>query len=1015
MINKKSYFALVNISPVVIAITFLLCIMGSIFSFSLPNALLPPIKKNELEITTLWPGKSAQDIEQSLVAPMEIVLSGLNGNILIESSIESGEALTRLEFKNDTDMDEAYTEALARINQVSDWPSDAPLPKMTNKANGANLTLASIMLYSEGMASDLEFVDAFENYVKPALSKIEGIANINTSSNPPQKRIDVDIDMVKMTDYDITLNDIISPLSALVDNSGGKLELGNRDYELHFKGQMEIDQLLELPVFLQNNHIVRLKDFATVNTRFESDWNYASIQGHRAFYFSLEPTKNVNVLATIDSIKQAIAELNAGTLKPLNMSVTLSRDDSVAVKHAINELYIALLIGVFLSGGVLLFFIRQVKTIALIFVSIPVCIAFVVIAMKVFHYSINIITLAGIALSIGLIYDAAIVVVEAIYQHLRKGEALEQAIPKAVADVKGAIFSSTFSSIAIFLPILKMTSPEAQLFEDLAFTISTALLSSLIVALFLIPVLARFMMTKVVHHVSQEYSKFNHLLCITIQNKSLRAIVLVLGLPVSVWGCWALLPSVDVLPEPKSRSVLTYVMIGDDISSEAIEREISAPIINRLAEQKDSSAAPEYDVTGMFCVAKLCLLYFYPPQEWDFNTFKHWIEKDITQELPSTQVIVVQANLLRFTLPNSRETQIDIKGDNLKNLQVAGSSLLKKLNEKFPSARITEGTPLQNNQARIEFTTDHEQLLLYGTDTKFLNLHLKTMTSGSYLGRFYSDGRSYPFYLKGQKITGLEQLLNTEIIIEGIGPKSLSKLVDARFTLAPSKLLRIDGKTTVSISATPPAGMPMGVFSNELKAEIQQILKEQGAQNLAISFRGSANRLSLFLQEFARIFMFSLLILVFLLWFTLKSWRLTVAVISSMPLAIVGGMVFLNTMNFFTSQNLDMITIIGLIILMGLVINNAILLTNHFQICQQKGASQKEAIFSAIESRKRAIYMSTGTSILGMLPLMLNPSESSEIYRGLATVIIGGMTFSALFSMSFMAAVLSLPCFNQKH
>lgn len=986
--------------------------MGSICSLTLPNALLPPIKKNELEVTTKWPGKSAQDIEQTLIAPLEIILSGLNGNVLIESTIQSGEAVTRLEFKSDIDMTEVYSEALARVNQVPDWPAEVPVSKVNNKADGVSSTLASIMLYSNGVASDFEFAEAFENYVKPALMKVEGVASIDTSSNPTQQRIDVNINMAKLNDFGISLNNIIGPLSNLVDTSGGKLELGSRDYEFHYNGQLELDQLVELPVYIQGNYIVRLKDLATVGVSFESDWSYASIKGHKAFYFSLKPTKEINVLIALDALKQVIKELNANELKSLNMEVMLSRDDSIAVNNAIKQLYIALLMGVILSSIILLFFVRQFKTIALVFVSVPVCISFIFIAMSIFKYSINVISLAGIALSIGLILDASIIVVETIHQKLRKGEPLMQAIFSATSEVKMAILSSTFSSIAIFLPILLMDSPEAQLFKDLAFVISTALLASLISALVLTPILASFLMRKATQYASQKGSKLNQFLYITARRKSLVVFTLIVGLPISVWGTWVLMPTVDVLPEPKHRSVLSYIMIGDSMSSSAIEREISTPILARLAAQQNNPKAPVYDVTGMFCLAKLCLLYFYPPEEWDFDIFKQWIINEITQELPSTRIVVVQADLLRFALPNTRESKIDLQGDTLENLQLLSTSLLKRLRDKFPSARLSDGSALQNNLARVELKPDYEQLLRYNIDSHFLNDHIKTMTFGSYLGRIYNGGKSYPFYLRGQEISDLEQLLNTEIIIDGIGQRRLSELVNARFTIAPSELLRIDKRATISISAIPPVDMAMGTFSSELKKEVGEYLKSQDNLDLVVSYRGSADRLRLFLQDFAETFVLSLLILLFLLWFTLKSWKLTTAVMSSMPLAIFGGMVSLAALNKFTNQNLDMVTIIGFIILMGLVINNGILLASHFQQCLRRGVNQTNAICSAIESRRRAIYMSTGTSIFGMLPLMLSPSEGSEIYRGLAAVIIGGMTFSALFSMNFMASVLSLPLFK---
>ena len=223
--------------------------------------------------------------------------------------------------------------------------------------------------------------------------------------------------------------------------------------------------------------------------------------------------------------------------------------------------------------------------------------------------------------------------------------------------------------------------------------------------------------------------------------------------------------------------------------------------------------------------------------------------------------------------------------------------------------------------------------------------------------------------------------------------------------------MRINKSVTVSLSLTPPAGMAVGVFSEQIKQEVSKILAQPEYQHLHSNLRGSADQLSIFIKSFLQMFIFSILILLFLLWLSLNSWKLALAVVLSMPLALAGGMIFLQVLNLFVNQALDIITMIGFIILLGLVINNAILLATKFKTGINNNLSQYQAIVAAIDSRKRPIYMSTATSIFGMLPLMLIPGEGAEIYRGLAAVIIGGMTFSALFSLSFMAALLSMPIF----
>ncbi|CAH9055991.1 Efflux pump membrane transporter BepE [Pseudoalteromonas holothuriae] len=1005
-----------KLTPIVLAIAVLVCIIGAFAGTKLPNALLPPIDRPEILVFTNWPGKSAQEIEQTLIAPLENTLSGLSNNTLIESNISNSTASTRLVFKANTDMNEAYMQTLTSISQVPNWPANVAPPFVLNQANGAGVTMATAMLYSQQPTSKQAYIDTFKNIVYPALIKIDGVASIATASNPIGQRIDIEVDMNKLAQLQIPLSTLSAPLRLLADRSGSTLKLGDREYELHFEGQLNQNALSNLAIYSTESHIVRLQDVATVTLRVEQDWGFSSMHGNRAFYFRLNPSNDVNALATVSKIKSTIKTLNQGPLSTHSMTLALSRDDSKAIHSAIEQVYIALLIGVLLSTAILFYFFRNLKTVSLVFVSIPVCLASVLLAMFTFDYSLNVISLAAMALSVGLLLDAAIVVVERIEHKIQQApnESVVTNIASAVGEVKGAILSSTLSSIIIFVPILMISGPEAQLFEDLAFTISSALFASLLVALILIPVLARYVLIKPTLKLVKSAERGTRLLTLSTRNISLKVTTLILGIPVALLCVYFASPPLDVLPAPKSKVALAYISYSDPLSAHAVEKHIAMPILDRIAAQKTNPDAPNYDVTGMFCFPSGCLLYFYPPEDWDYQVFKHWISTKLTHDIAGTRTFINQGNLLSFALPNNRQTQLDLQGAALEVLQAQGKSLLKKLQKQFPDANIASQTELNNQTARIAFTPKYEQLVRYGINNGFLTQQLQLLSQGVYLGQFASEGENLPFYLKSQQNQDLEHMLATQVVIPNFGLIPLSELVDATFTLAPSSLLRVNQQTSITLNLSPPEGQTVAEFYTQVSEYVQTLQKTTEFSALSIKVRGSADNLSQFLNEFLNMFSLSMVILVFLLWLALSSWKLTFAVIASMPLALAGGMLCLQLLNLFSIQNLDMITLIGFIILMGLVINNAILLANKFQDNLTQGDSQQVAILNAVSARKRAIYMSTGTSIFGMLPLMLSPGEGAEIYRGLAAVIIGGMTFSALFSLSFMAALLSLPLFEPK-
>ncbi|SFC94527.1 efflux RND transporter permease subunit [Pseudoalteromonas denitrificans] len=999
-------------SSVIIGLTFLICLFGIFMGLKLPNALLPPIDRPEIELFMAWPGKSALEIEQTLIAPLEESLERINNLIELRADIGSGSAQMLLRFKSKTDMQQTYIDVLAGVNQVPTWPSEVPRPFIVNNADGTNTTLATAMLYAKNPASKDEVIKAFKKVVEPTLGKLDGISSLIPAGNPPQQRIDIEFNVQKLSDYSLELNKIIETLNNLSDGSGDTLILGNREYSLHFKGKMNSKELANLPIHHIGQHIIRLKDIAQIHKRLDSQWSYSSINGHYALYFMLQPSKGVNALATVKQVKQVIEALNQNQLKNLDMKLVLSRDDSKDIINAIEQVYMALLLGIFLSGLILYFFLKEIKKVSLIFISIPVCLALVLIAMNVFGFSLNVISLAGLALSVGLLLDAAIVVIDSILAYQKQGYQLNDAIVKGTLEVSSAIFSSTISSIIIFIPILLIDSTQSQLFEDLAFTISSALFASLIVALVILPAFCRYMLISQLKPKQKKKSQLSHILCFSARSKKVALIVLVTCIPLALFVSVFAMPDIDVLPDPKQRSINTFISFNEPLSPEAVESGIAQVMIQRIEQQKSNENAPKYDVTGMFCGDDYCLLYFYPKAGWDYNNFKTWVETHITQDLAGTDIFSQQGSLLRFALPNSRTTQLDVQGDELSILQDAGQHILNELKTVFPDANIRQSTPLENQSARVEFTPKYEQLVYYGMTTHTLNRQLLVLTQGVYLGRFFDLGDSYPLYLKAQDPSNINQLLNTEIYIPDFGLRPLSEIVSAELSLSPNALLRINKSATISIALTPPQNMTVGVFSKKVDSELKSILAKSEYQHLNMSFRGSVDELGIFIKSFLQMFAFSVLILLFLLWLSLNSWKLAFAVMLSMPLSFAGGMLFLQLLNLFVNQALDVITMIGFIILLGLVINNAILLATKFQTGINNNLSQYQAIFDAVESRKRPIYMSTATSIFGMLPLMLLPGEGAEIYRGLAAVIIGGMTFSAVLSLSFMAALLSLPIFS---
>jgi multidrug efflux pump subunit AcrB len=471
-------------SAVIIVVAVLLLLIGVNAGLTLPNSLLPKIDQPEIRLRTSWPGKTAEQIEQTLIAPLESQLKGISSLNNMQSLIFNGNAWTFLFFHPGTNMDKVYMDLLSRVNQVSSWPAEVAAPDIENFSNGAGLTLASFFLYGEDNTTAEEFIHVYKSHIEPVFMAMKGIAGIKLAHNPIDKRVDIEFDAKKMAQYSLSIPQVTARLRELKDSSGDQLTLGAREYSLFFRGKYDFDSLASLPIHAYNQRIIRLEDIATIQPQMESDWGYVASNGKQAFSFSVKPLANINVLATLNTIEGEMEKLNNGALAKLAMGIEINRDDSIAIKSALTLVYSSLLLGILLACGALFYFLGNLRIVILVMLSVPVCLSFVAIGLQISGRSINIISLAGMALSVGLLIDAAIIVVENIQRLRSEGQNLAGSIKQGVNQVKGALISSTLSSVVVFLPILLMDSNEGQLFEDLAFTISSALLGSLLVAIF---------------------------------------------------------------------------------------------------------------------------------------------------------------------------------------------------------------------------------------------------------------------------------------------------------------------------------------------------------------------------------------------------------------------------------------------------------------------------------------------------------------------------------------------------
>ncbi len=991
----------------------LVIVIGLGLATQLQNTLLPKIDRPNIVLTTVWPGKTIDEIENTLVSPLESQLKDMPSLMGMQSQVYNGSAITSLEFQSGSDMKRVYFEILAKINQIPNWPTEVSLPTVANFSGGAGQTLASLFLFGYEEVSEEKLSEAFIRYVRPTLSKVPGVSGLEVANTTVDKRIDILFDPEKLIQLSLSIDEVVDKLEGLQDRSGGVIQLGSRDFAINFKGQKSVQELNSLILAVRGEKIVRLKDIAIVTVKPVRNWDYISLEGQQSLYMVAQPSEDINVLETIKAIKAEVASLNAGPLNDLGLQLSISRDDSRAISNALRLLSLSLVIGVLLASFVLLYFLKRPLFVVLITLSIPFSLAVVTLALYVTGLSFNVLTLAGMALSVGLILDGGIVIVENIERLRSRGSSSAESLSVGVREVHGSILSSTLSTIAVFIPLVFMYSIEGQILQGLAFVIAMALTASLIFALLILPLCISISYQMFGFKIETEVDSKNALRMVGIEklagNKPVCVALGVLCVPLALVGIWLLTPEIDILPNPKQNIVTSFIMFDEPKSADFVKHEVAQPIERRLKHDQ-ANEYPNYLTYGMFCFSNYCLLYFYTDEGFDSEKFRQWIDSEIVTDTVGQRVFTSQGGLLRFALPDSGTSYIDLVGADYEGLKIAGHDILVRLREAFPGARIQAVTPFDDSVQRLDFKHREEAIAYLGLNQKKVQQYLEALTDGLYVDQFYYRGETIPLYLKSQRQDSVSAVLNAELLFSNGRRTVVRDVVQMERVAIPESLLRINGAKGVSLQVEAPKGIPMGSFIHEVKQKVKDVLDDTNYGEVFVSYRGSADRLQAFLQDFFIVVVFAFVILLLLVWLTLRSALLTLITSLSLIVPILGGMLSLQALSFWKEQNLDIITMMGFIILVGLAVNNTILISVRFQSELLTGYQPRMAILNAIGTRMRPILMSCGTSIFGMLPLLISTSASSEIYRGLAAVIVGGLTLTLLVTPYLMTALIDLTC-----
>ena len=1025
--------------PVTTAVgVLLLALFGSLALRRIPVQLTPTVEEPQITVSTFWPGASPEEIEREIIDEQEEYLKGLEGVVRMESRSSDSSGSIILTFRIGTDLDAALLRVSNRLQQVPRYPPDAEKPVIFTVAAEADAIAWFILQPGgekpfEGDISTLyDFVD---DYIKPEFERVPGVSQANIYGGR-RREMQVIVDLEKLAARQVTLNQLGAALERENRNySGGDFAEGKRRYIVRTVGEYTSPQeIADVVIAVRNGVPIYVRDVARVELGYRKPLAEPYYFGDPMIAVATSKEPGENVLQVMKGLRAVLERLNRELLAPRGLQLIQVYDETDYIESSINLVRQSLFIGGGLAVAVLLLFLRSVTSTLVVAVAIPVSMIGTFLAMLWFGRSMNVISLAGLAFAVGMVVDNSIVVLENIYRHRQMGKSRFQAAYDGASEVWGAVLASTLTTIAVFVPVVFVEEEAGQLFRDIAIAISFAVGLSLIVATTVIPSLS----AKVLHVEGKRYARFgfHNLFGLVRVAEGLtrrltelvywlcggvfRRILVVGGLTAAAFlVSMALMPKIEYLPRGNVNFVFGFLMPspGQNLDEVAKLRNYYVEQLSYLWETPPEKAVdlPGGGVDGFFFIALHQNCYMGIRSRDPLRARELIPEfRRVTNSIPGAIGFIQQASIFQRGMGAGRNIDIDITGPDINRLIALGGEVFGRVMQVLPGAQARPIPSLDLGSPEIHVVTDRRRAAEVGLSNRDLGFTVSALVDGAKASDYQYQGREIDLKVMAEESFAhrthlLEQMPIATPSGRLVTLGSVAKVVE---TTGPTTIHHRERERAITIQVTPAEQMPLEQAMDTVESEILRPMREQGRLGglYRAHLAGSADKLTQAFDSFKLNFLLAIAITYLLMAALFESFLYPFVIMFSVPLAAAGGFLGLGAVNRFIGyQALDILTMLGFVILVGTVVNNAILIVHQsLNNIRDKSMAPREAIRDATATRVRPIFMSVGTSVFGMLPLVLFPGAGSELYRGLGSVVVGGLIVSTIFTLLVVPSLFSL-------
>jgi len=985
----------------------LLLLFGAISLARLPVQLTPEVENPEITIRTDWRAAAPEEVEAEIVEPQEKVLRGMPGMTELLSNVRRGHGEITVRFAVGTDLERGLLDVLNRLNSVARYPVDANEPVISTVGGDSRPIAWFIISKLPGNERDISsYQDFVEEVVQTRFERVPGVA-LSEVRGGRQREVRITFDPYRAAALGVELPKVMQLAGSGRDVTGGFNDVGKRRYTVRFEGAWSLEQFSEMILEWRDGRPILLRDVATVEDSLVDRDSFVLAQGIRVMASNAHRETGVNVLEVMDGLRAAMNELRDGPLAASGLTIEQVYDDTIYINRSISMLRNNLALGIVLAVSVLWWFLRRFRATLMVAMAIPLSVMAAFVVLDSVGRTLNIISLAGLALAVGMVLDAAIVVLENIVRLRERGEDSESASLHGPAQVWGALLASTATTVAIFLPVVFLEEEAGQLFAELAISVAVAVTASLVVAITVIPTAARQWIKRTSRDPHAHWWDATTSMIMRLTSTPRRRwtwIVLLISIPVIASGL--LKPKADYLPEGNRNLVVAFILPPPGANIDYIEKELGEVVAQRMQPYVDGEKEP--GVRQYFFVA-FPFGVFMGARAQDPSRLDELIPliNQVIQGFPDTLAFAKRYSLFG-NLGEGRTIDMNLQGRDIESILTAALTGYGLIMQAMPGASVRPLPGLDLAEPELRLTPDERRIVEAGWDRNQVAGVIRALGDGLYVGDYFDGEDRLDIIVRGQPWTNPEELGAMPVATPAGGVLPLSELVSLERTAGPNEIRRLDRRRTVTLQVTPPEGLSLeealGMLKDEVEPAVRALLPADGG----VRYTGTADKLKAALASMGGSFLLAIAILYLLMSALFQSFRDSLLVLLVIPLATIGGVVALRFVNLLTFQPMDLLTMIGFVILLGLVVNNAILLVHQTRAAERAGEGRREAVEHAVRLRLRPILMSTLTSLFGMLPLLLMPGAGTELYRGLAAVIVGGMTVSTVFTLVLLPSFLRL-------